>query len=306
MFSKNILGWVPVIEILVLFLVFYALLRFVRGTRGAGVLKGVIIIFAVVFVALLTTTEQLGLLRITGLLQWLLQFSILALIVVFMPEIRHGLLKLGQSPIFRVFMPPPSHGVIEEVVTAAHRMHRTNTGALIALEREVSLNQYVEGGVPLNADVTSELIETVFYSGSALHDGAIIIRNERLVAASCLFPLTENPEISKSMGTRHRAAIGLTEETDAICIVVSEETGRISLAVRGRMSTDLDREALEKALAELYVRDEQPREDTTATAAEEAALAQGTEVFTPPETEDGIEAPPDESPVQVNEKEDAS
>ena len=141
--------------------------------------------------------------------------------------------------------------LIEELIRAVSNLSKEKIGALIAIEREISLGTYVEGGVFIDAEVKADLIDTVFWPGSALHDGAIVIQNERIAAAGCLFPLTENPEISKRLGTRHRAAIGLTEETDAVTVVVSEETGNISVGVRGHLERDLDRDSLRRILREL-------------------------------------------------------
>jgi diadenylate cyclase len=141
--------------------------------------------------------------------------------------------------------------VIDEIVTAASRLAKDKIGALIAVEREIGLGSFIEGGVYIDAEVSADLIDAVFWPGSALHDGAIIIQSGRIAAAGCLLPLTDNPEVSKRLGTRHRAAIGLTEETDAITVVVSEETGKISLGVRGHLEQDLDRESLRKIMREL-------------------------------------------------------
>ncbi|MHC4597391.1 MAG: diadenylate cyclase, partial [Planctomycetota bacterium] len=141
--------------------------------------------------------------------------------------------------------------VIEEIVLATNRLAKDKIGALLAIEREIGLGSFIEGGVYIDAEMSADLIDAIFWPGSALHDGAIIIQSGRIAAAGCLFPLTDNPEVSKRLGTRHRAAIGLTEETDAITVVVSEETGKISLGVRGHLEQDLDREGLRKILREL-------------------------------------------------------
>lgn len=157
---------------------------------------------------------------------------------------------MGQSPFFSLFA--KEEKVIYEVVRGAAVLARKKIGVLIALEREIGLKVYVESGVPLDAKVTSELITTIFMPNTPLHDGGIIIREDRVIAAGCLFPLTDNPKVSKTLGTRHRAAIGLTEETDAIVIIVSEETGIMSLALGGKMIRNLDDKRLMKLLKSLY------------------------------------------------------
>jgi diadenylate cyclase len=147
----------------------------------------------------------------------------------------------------------PEVMVVEEVKRAALRMSRNRVGAIIALERQNDLGAYTQGGTPLNAEVKSELLETIFFPGGALHDGAVVIRQNRLAAAGCLFPLTENPQVARNLGTRHRAAIGLTEKCDAVTVIVSEETGGISVAAGGKLNYDLDQEQFDKILQELYL-----------------------------------------------------
>jgi diadenylate cyclase len=177
-----------------------------------------------------------------------------ALIILFAPELRRGLSHLAQSPFLSPLLRGQSGNVVNELVGAAVKLSKNRIGALVAIERDVGLGEYVENGCRIDAALTSELLETLFYPGSALHDGAVILQHERVAAAGCLLPLTDDTTLSKSMGTRHRAAIGISEETDAVALVVSEETGRISVAVNGKLTTDLDREGLEKLLNELYAR----------------------------------------------------
>jgi diadenylate cyclase len=160
------------------------------------------------------------------------------------------LLRLGQNPVFRVFL-KPEYKVTNEIIKAVGTLSKNKIGALIAIEREVGLDNFIETGTRLSADVTSELICTVFWPGSPLHDGAVIIQEQKVIAAGCLLPLTENTELSKSIGTRHRAGIGLTEETDAIVIIVSEETGTISTGFKGVLNRNIDEKGLKKILDEL-------------------------------------------------------
>jgi hypothetical protein len=152
------------------------------------------------------------------------------------------------------FLRSQSSGIVDELANAAVKLSKNRIGALVAIERDIGLGEYVEHGVRIDAALTSELLESLFYPGSALHDGAVIVQHDRVAAAGCLLPLTDDTSLSKSMGTRHRAAIGISEETDAIALVVSEETGRISVAVKGKLTGDLTRESLAKTLTDLYSR----------------------------------------------------
>ncbi|MCI0340107.1 MAG: diadenylate cyclase CdaA [Planctomycetales bacterium] len=238
------------IEIAILFAAIYAVLRFLQGTRGAGILKGLVLLLGIAFVVVFAVTQRLRLQEIDFLLKEFLTVSLFALVVLFQPELRRGLMRLGQNPFVGKFLRGEST-MVEEVVKAVAHLSKDKIGALIAVEREIGLGTYVEGGVSLDAEVSSDLLDTIFWPGSALHDGAVVIQNERLAAAGCLFPLSENPEVSKRLGTRHRAALGLTEETDAVTVVVSEETGKISVGVRGHLEQDLDRESLRRILREL-------------------------------------------------------
>jgi diadenylate cyclase len=168
-------------------------------------------------------------------------------IVVFQPELRRGLTRLGQNRAFGRLI-TRKEDVIPRLVASVFRLSRAKTGGLIALERGVGLRNYVERATELDAKFSAELIDSIFYDGNPLHDGAVIMRGGRVVAAGCLFPLTENPDIGKRLGTRHRAGIGLSEETDALVLIISEETGRVSLADRGELTQDLNREQLERTL----------------------------------------------------------
>lgn len=237
-------------EMGLLFFVFYYLLKYMRGTRAAGIIKGFIFIFVFAFVIVMWLTRLFELVHIRYVLEWILPYLALALIVIFQPELRRALTKLGQTPFMEKFMSRDTT-VLDEIEKAATRLSKNRIGALMAIEREVSLGSYVEGGVRLDAEVSSELIETLFFTGTPLHDGAIIVQNEKIAAAGCLFPLSDNPDIARTMGTRHRAGIGITEESDAITVIVSEETGSISIGFGGKLTHDLDRDGLRKLLREL-------------------------------------------------------
>jgi diadenylate cyclase len=239
------------IEVFLIFLVIYTILSFLQGTRGAGILKGLALLVGIVLMVVFMLTQWLELRRIEFMFKEFMTVSVFALLIIFQQEIRRGLMRIGQNPFLGRFVRSEA-ALVDEIIRAVTRLAKDKIGALIAIEREIGLGSYIEGGVVIDAEVKADLIDTVFWKGSALHDGAIIIQSDRIAAAACLFPLTENPELSKRLGTRHRAAIGLTEETDAITIVVSEETGRISVGVRGHLEQDLDSQSLRKILMELY------------------------------------------------------
>ncbi|MBI5779295.1 MAG: TIGR00159 family protein [Planctomycetes bacterium] len=242
------------VEIGIFFFFFYALLLSFKGTRGAGIFKGVIFISFATFFLIGAGANYFELSNISfALFQWLLPLFALALIIVFQPELRRVLMDLGQSSrLFNAVSTSVGAEMIDSVASAAVNLSGRKHGALIALEKEIGLKPYIEGGIKMDSQVTKELIETIFYPGSELHDGGLVIKDERIIAAGCVFPLTENPNIPKSLGTRHRAAIGLTEESDAITVVVSEETGKISVSIHGQIESDLDKEKLVRFINENY------------------------------------------------------
>lgn len=238
------------VEIVVLTVVVYYVLELLRGSRGAGVFRGSLIVFAVCVVGGLFFTQYVRLYRLHFLLNKFLTIFAIMLIVVFQPELRRGLIRLGQQPLFALQRRRET-AMIREVIKAIMTMATNKVGALITFERELGLKSYAEGGTPLDAEVTAALLYTIFWPGSPLHDGAVIIRRGRAVAAGCLFPLTEKPGLAPTMGTRHRAAIGVTEESDAVSLVVSEETGQVSLAVRGQITQDLEVQRVKELLTDL-------------------------------------------------------
>jgi len=231
-----------VIEIIILWYVIYMVLLFVKGTRTEQLLKGLVIIGAIYIAA-----QQLRLEAISWVMTSLFPLSIIALIIIFQPELRHGLARLGQFGIYQ-----EEAGIDDEIATAAAYLSGNRIGALIAIEREGGLKAYIESGVTIDAKVTKELIISIFSSKASLHDGAIIIQHGRIIAAGCLLPLSQETNISKSFGTRHRAAIGLSEETDAVCIVVSEETGAISVSMGGKLMHHISEQDLVKLLKEIF------------------------------------------------------
>lgn len=229
------------IEIIILWYVVYMILVFIKGTHTEQLLKGLVIIGAIFVIA-----QQLKLDAILWVMVRLFPLSVIALIIIFQPELRRGLARIGQFGMYQ-----EEESIIDEISKAAVYLSGKRIGALIAIERETGLKTYIESGVPIDGKVTKELIISIFSTKAPLHDGAVVIQHDRIIAAGCLLPLTES-NISKSLGTRHRAAIGLSEETDAVCVVVSEETGTISVSSSGKLMHNLLEETLVKVLKEIF------------------------------------------------------
>lgn len=242
-----IVVWKPIIEIGIIWFVIYRLLAFIKGTRAVQVLRGIIII-AVIFLL----TQQLRFDVINWIFTKLFALSVIAFLIVFQPELRSGLARIGREKVFGNIL--TEERTIDEVAKSVSILACKKIGAIIAIEREVSLEPYTESGVSLDSIITSELLNTIFMPNTPLHDGGVVVHGDRIVAAGCLFPLSQNPDISKLLGTRHRSAIGLTEETDSVCVVVSEETGVISVANAGKLTRDLDRDRLINHLRALLYR----------------------------------------------------
>lgn len=228
-------------EILIISFCFYKLWLFIRGTRAIHLVKGLVLLVIFAFLA-----DILGLDIITRILGYLGAVAVIAFVVLFQPELRRGLARLGKNPLFASTW--REEEMIEEIVKSANFLSRKKVGALIALERDVGLRSYMETGVEMDSRVSSELLNTIFMPNTPLHDGAVIIQRERVVAAGCILPLAEATDTAKMTGTRHLAVIGLTEETDAVAVVVSEETGAISVGVEGKLTRDLDGATLQKLL----------------------------------------------------------
>jgi len=240
----------PEIEVAVLWYVFYQILVFFEGTRAFQVFKG----FIYLLVAFLLS-QILGLTTLNWLLRNFFAISIIAVLIIFQQELRQGLARLGQQHLFNVSLEESELlAIIEEITTAAYKLASRKIGCILAIEREAKLKTYVESGVALDANVSAELIQSIFMPTTPLHDGGIIIRNERILAAACLFPLSENANLSIIIGTRHRAALGITEQTDAVAIIVSEETGNISVAADGRFIPVVNKERFSNILKDLLLR----------------------------------------------------
>ena len=246
------IGFNDVLDILITTLVFYAVLNFISETRAQQLLKGLAIIIIAYFAA-----DFLRLHTISWMLRGTFTIGIFALIVVFQPEIRRALEVMGRSHFMNrskdTLDKEKAKYVVDEIVDAVDSFSKTKTGALIVFERETVLKDIAETGTLIKAEVSSELLGNLFYVGSPLHDGAVIIRGDKILAAGCVLPLTENKELNKSLGTRHRAGIGITENSDCLTVIVSEETGVISVAENGKLERFLDRKALQKVLLDLYL-----------------------------------------------------
>jgi diadenylate cyclase len=245
-----IADWRPAAEIAILAVVIYLVFRFLRGTRGAAVLRGAFFAILAALAALFLVAEALELARVVWVVERLAALTAIGVLVVFQPEIRRGLMRLGGSPFVNLFVRRRPR-LVDEVVEAAAAMSKKKAGALVALERDASLWDYIKGGVRLEARVSSELLTSLFVPGSPMADGAAIIRDGKVAAAGCLLPPTDTPEVAKALGMRHRAAIGLTEETDAVAVVVSADEGAISAAVRGELMQGLSIEDLRGILTKL-------------------------------------------------------
>jgi len=239
---------ISVIDILLVAIIIYEFLALVKGTRAALMLVGVAALGIAFYASRLGDLSTLN-----WLLSTLLPYTVFALIVVFSAEIRQALAKLGR----RITLSRRSSGdgeAYDDIVLAANLFCQNQTGALIVIEREIGWRTYIESGVPLDANLSYDLLATIFRPSAPLHDGAVIIKDDRIAAAACFLPLSMNPVLSTQLGTRHRAGIGVTEETDAIAVVVSEETGSISVAVGGKIERDISVEQLRERLGDLLSR----------------------------------------------------
>ena len=237
-------SWRDVVQVVIVAFVLYRLLLFVVGTRALHILLGLLLLGLAYAAAVLFKFAM-----ITYLLGLAFTYGAFALLVVFQPELRAALARLGRTRVLRYFYRGEAHQVAEEVAEAVDRLSRAGTGAIIALEGEVGLDDYLETGTALTASVSADLIATIFTPYSPLHDGAVLIRGDTIFGAGCILPLTQFPVEDKSLGTRHRAAIGLSEETDALVVVVSEETSAISVARRGALERGVSLVRLRELLA---------------------------------------------------------
>lgn len=240
-------GWRSAFEIVLLSVGLYYGYLYFRGTRGAKVLTGL----AIVFLTLTLISQLLNLVVISWIIRSFSVFLAIALVVIFQPELRRGLAELGSHPIFS--LTSEKREAVHDLAEAVTQLASKQFGALIAIERDTSIRVYEETGVPLDAQFSVELMLSVFHPKSALHDGGIIVRNGRLAAAACIFPVSQRETLDRSLGLRHRAGLGLTEESDAIAVIVSEETGGISICHRRRIERGFNAETFRKRLGELLL-----------------------------------------------------
>ena len=237
------------IDVLVVALIIYESLKLIRGTRAMQMAFGSALLVGLYFFSIAAPLQT-----VNWLIRNLIGYVVFAAIVLFQNDIRRALAHFGRTPFVRAFSRAENDDeTIEEVVTAAAQLADRKIGALIVIERQIGLRNYIESGIPLDAMVTHDVLVTIFQSSGPLHDGAVIIQENRIAAASCFLPLTVNPSVGADLGTRHRAAIGLTEENDAVAVVVSEETGRISIATEGQMSRGFTAETLRARLTQLVL-----------------------------------------------------
>ena len=243
------IGWWDLADIVVVSILIYELLKLIQGTRAVQMALG-----GGVVVALFYGSRWGHLETANWLIRNMAAYIVFAIIVLFQSEIRRALAHLGRAPFFRYFAKPESaEESVEELVMATSMLASQRTGALIAIERQIGLRNYIEGGIPLDSVLTYDLLISVFQTTSPLHDGAVIVQDDRVAAAACFLPLTVNPKLAKELGSRHRAAIGLTEENDSVAIVVSEETGLVSVVVDGQIERGLDADTLRSRLRALIL-----------------------------------------------------
>jgi len=241
-------GWRHLLEIFILAVLIYYAFRFVRGTRGWPVVIGFVVVLLTL--ALVTTVLDLKVLR------WMLGsasvFIAVGALVIFQPELRRMLGELGNLPLFA--SASEQREAIEVVIQTVERLADVKIGALIAIEQSILLQEAVESSLPVDCDATPEMLETIFFPNNAIHDGGVILKGDRIAYAACIFPLTQRQDLNKSLGTRHRAAIGLSEETDAVIVVVSEETGMVSYAYKGQLVRGVTLEELRAFLTSVILR----------------------------------------------------
>ena len=248
-FSVPHLTWTAVLDIVVVAVIIYQLLVFIKGTRAVQMALGLALI-----VVFFYFSRWIALETVSWMVTNILPYFVFVIIVIFQHEIRRALVRFGQAPLFGGFSTINRNEFYDEIVLAVRTLTTNQTGALIVIERDIGLKTYIESGIALDAALSYDLLVSIFNPSVPLHDGAVIIQNRRIAAGACFLPLTVKPRLSKELGTRHRAAIGVTEETDAVAIVVSEETGAISFAHDGEIERYLDPDTLRQRLRNAFER----------------------------------------------------
>src|SRR5438034_6031888 len=248
-FSVPHLTWTAVLDIVIVSAIIYQLLVFIKGTRAVQMAVGLGLIIVFFYFSRWIRLET-----VSWMLTNIIPYFVFAIIVIFQHEIRRALAQFGQAPLFTGFSSINRNEFYDEIMLAVTTLASNQTGALIVVERDIGLKTYIESGIAIDAALSYDLLVTVFNPSVPLHDGAVIVQNDRIAAAACFLPLTVKPRLSKDLGTRHRAAIGITEETDAVAIVVSEETGAISFAHHGEIERFLDPDTLRLRLRDAFER----------------------------------------------------
>lgn len=250
----QVLKFTDLIDIAILAVLIYQLTKILRETRAIQFLKGIAIL-----VIVLLLSDWLNLNALNYILGNIMQAGLIAIVVIFQPELRNMLERMGRSKAGKIIDMVSGQNesdktmhVIDELCIAAENLSKTRTGALVVIERETRLGDVIRTGSVVNADMSAALLENIFAPNTPLHDGAVIVRGDRIHTAGCLLPLTSNPNLSRELGTRHRAALGISEASDAMVVVVSEETGKISIAINGTLTRNLDRESLKRALMRVF------------------------------------------------------
>ena len=247
LFDRAPVAWRDVLDIAIVTVVIYEVLKLIRGTRAAQMVVG-----AGLMVGLLFLSQVAHLETVNWLIRNVVGYIVFAAIVLFQSDIRRALAHFGRAPFFRLLAKGrAAEEAIEEIAVAAGMLSKDKVGAIIAIEREIGLRNYIEGGIPLDAKLSYDLLVTIFNKESHLHDGAVIVHDDRIAAAACFLPLTVNPRLSRELGSRHSAAIGLTEENDSVAVVVSEESGTISLVLDGNIERGLSPDLLRSRLRRL-------------------------------------------------------
>lgn len=254
----KIFGFIPlkpidIIDIVIVAFLVYQFFRFIRGTKATPILFGLLFFFIASFIA-----RWFNLRAFSWIMNSILGVWVVAFVIVFQPEIRNALARLGRQQTFRFFLKVESEPLIHELYEAVIAMADNKIGALIVIQKSNELKDIISTGVLIDARVNATLLRTIFFPDSPLHDGACVIQGDKIIAAGCILPLSDDTNLSGSYGLRHRAALGVAEQTDALCIVVSEETGRISFAYKGKLLTKLDTETLKKSLESILLKEPLP------------------------------------------------
>ncbi len=239
--------FIDFVDVLIVSYFFYRALMFLKEARSVQLIIGLFIVFAVSFAAFWFDLDM-----VKWLFSNILIAGVIILAVLFQPELRRALVKLGQSRLFRLIISPELKGTSDSIVSAAQKLAEMHYGALIVLEGNVKLKSIIESGKPVNSDVSAELLQTVFTPYTPLHDGAVVIRGNQLLAANCTLPLSQNPAYHRLNGMRHKAGVGVTEDSDAVAVIVSEETGQISYAHDGRLYRNIDPQELQNILSKIF------------------------------------------------------